>query len=335
MSDRNIDDILAGLSPATRKRILSSEDASVERLPSPSVGLNAALNGGFGAGRQILIYGNKSSGKSSFCLQLIADAQRKGKVCALIDAEKAYDPEWAERMGVDIESLILSRLKRIESVTSLVVELMQAGVDLIVVDSISSMLGSAYFDKSGELKELNDTNQIGNDAKDMASAVKMMNYANDETTLVLVSQIRFKITSYGAAHTPTGGEAVKFYSSTVIKFSASPREDDQIKAELQFGDKLLQRPVGRKVNWLIEFNKVGPPNATGSYDFFYDGENVGIDAVGEVVDLAIRNGIIASKAKSAWLELGDQKFQGRRAMIDHMKANPDVLETVRKQIVGV
>lgn len=162
------DKILAGLDPKTRQRIQLASTVSAERQKTPSIGLNLALKGGLGYGRQVLIWGNKSAGKSSFCLQMIAMAQKEGKTCAWIDAEASYDPEWAKGLGVDSDSLIYSAAKTINDMVDVSTQLMEAGVDIIVVDSISALLPAIYFEKdSTDLKKLEDTKQIGAEAKDM------------------------------------------------------------------------------------------------------------------------------------------------------------------------
>ncbi len=217
-----LDDILAKLDPKTRARVQSAQNVKVERQSTPSIGLNMALRGGLGYGRQVMVWGNKSAGKSSFCLQMIAIAQKEGKTCAWIDAEDSYDQEWAELLGVDSASLIHSTVKTINDMVDVSTKLMDAGVDIIVVDSISALLPAIYFEKDGnEMKDLQDTKQIGAEAKDMTHAVKMLNYANKNTLLVLISQQRNQFGSMHASHIPTGGMAVKFFSSTVIKLWSS------------------------------------------------------------------------------------------------------------------
>ena len=135
-----LDDILAKLDPKTRARVQSAVDVNVDKQPTPSIGLNLALKGGLAYGRQILVWGNKSAGKSSFCLQIIALAQKEGKTCACIDAEHSYDPSWAEQLGVDSNKLIYSPAKTVNDMVDVATKLMDAGVDMIVVDSISALL---------------------------------------------------------------------------------------------------------------------------------------------------------------------------------------------------
>jgi recombination protein RecA len=326
-----LDDILAKLDPKTRSRVQSAVDVQVEKQETPSIGLNKALKGGLGFGRQVLVWGNKSAGKSSFCLQMIAEAQKNGKVCAWIDAEASYDQGWAEKLGVDSSKLIYSSAKTINDMVDVATQLMEAEVDIIVVDSISALLPAIYFEKdSSELKKLEDTKQIGAEAKDMTHAVKMLNYANKNTLLVLISQQRNQFGSMHASHIPTGGMAVKFFSSTVIKLWSSEAEANAIKAGVQVGDKIIEQRVGRPVNWIIDYNKLGPPNLSGQYDFYYQGESVGIDSVGETLDIAEMYGVV--EKGGAWYTINKERFQGRAKAVQYLKDNPDVVKDLIEEI---
>ncbi len=325
------EEILAKLDPKTRARVQLATTISVEKQKTPSIGLNIALKGGFGFGRQVLVWGNKSAGKSSFCLQMIADAQKNGKTCAWIDAEASYDSEWAGKLGVDSEALIYSPAKSINDMVDIAQQLMEAGVDIIVVDSISALLPAIYFEKdSTDLKKLEDTKQIGAEAKDMTHAVKMLNYANKNTLLVLISQQRNQFGSMHASHIPTGGMAVKFFSSTVIKLWSSEAEANAIKSGIQVGDKIIEQRVGRPVNWIIDYNKLGPPNLSGQYDFYYQGEILGVDSVGEILDSAEMMGIV--QKGGAWYTVNGERFQGRAKSVEYLKNNPDIVKKLAKEI---
>jgi recombination protein RecA len=325
------EEILAKLDPKTRQRVQLATEIDVQKQVTPSIGLNLALKGGLGYGRQVLVWGNKSAGKSSFCLQMIAEAQKDGKICAWIDSESSYSAEWASRLGVDSDKLIYSPAKTINDMVDVGVQLMQAGVDIIVVDSISALLPAIYFEKDGEeLKNLQDTKQIGAEAKDMTHAVKMLNYANKDTLLVLISQQRNQFGSMHASHIPTGGMAVKFFSSTVIKLWSSEAEANAIKTGIRVGDKIIEQKVGRPVNWIIDYNKLGPPNLSGQYDFYYQGDTVGVDGVGETLDVAEMMGIV--QKGGAWYTVGEERFQGRAKTVDYLRNNPDVVDRLRGEI---
>ncbi len=326
-----LDNILAKLDPKTRARVQSAQNVVVEKQLTPSIGLNMALKGGLGYGRQTMVWGNKSAGKSSFCLQLIALAQKDGKTCAWIDAEDSYDQSWAESLGVDSASLIHSKVKTVNDMVDVSTKLMDAGVDIIVVDSISALLPAIYFEKDGnELKDLQDTKQIGAEAKDMTHAVKMLNYANKNTLLILISQQRNQFGSMHASHIPTGGMAVKFFSSTVIKLWSSEAEANAIKAGIKVGDKIIEQRVGRPVNWIIDYNKLGPPNLSGQYDFYYQGETLGVDRVGETLDVAEMCGIV--EKGGAWYTVNGERFQGRAKAVAYLRENPDVVDSLVGEI---
>jgi len=325
------EEILAKLDPKTRARLQLATTVSVEKQKTPSIGLTMGLKGGLGFGRQVLIWGNKSAGKSSFCLQMIGQAQKEGKTCAWIDAEASYDPVWAARLGVDSEKLIYSPAKSINDMVDVAQQLMEAGVDVIVVDSISALLPAIYFEKdSSDLKKLEDTKQIGAEAKDMTHAVKMLNYANKNTLLVLISQQRNQFGSMHASHIPTGGMAVKFFSSTVIKLWASEADANSIKSGVQVGDKIIEQKVGRPVNWIIDYNKTGPMGLSGQYDFYFQGDKVGVDAVGEILDTAEMMGIV--QKGGAWYTVNEERFQGRAKAVEYLRENPDVAEKIKGEI---
>jgi recombination protein RecA len=327
----SLEDIMAKLDPKTRARVQSAQNVQVHKQLTPSIGLNVALKGGLGYGRQVLVWGNKSAGKSSFCLQMVALAQQEGKTCAWIDAEASYDQSWAEQLGVDSSSLIYSQAKTVNDMVDVGVKLMEAGVDVIVVDSISALLPGIYFEKDGnEMKDLQDTKQIGAEAKDMTHAVKMLNYANKNTLLVLISQQRNQFGSMHASHIPTGGMAVKFFSSTVIKLWSSEAEANAIKAGVAVGDKIIEQRVGRPVNWIIDYNKLGPPNLSGQYDFYYQGESLGVDRIGETLDVAEMYGLV--EKGGAWYTINKERFQGRAKAVAYLRENPEVAGKLIEEI---
>jgi recombination protein RecA len=329
-----IEEFLAQLDPNLRKRLSNATDVEVKKQKTPSISLNNGLKGGFGYGRQILIWGNKSAGKSSFCLQMIGEAQKEGKVCAWIDAEQSFDPEWAKKLGVDTDKLIYSEARTINDMVDVATQLMKAKVDVLIVDSISALLPAIYFEKdSAELKQLENTKQIGAEAKDMTNAVKMLNYANNQenkTLLVLISQQRNNIGAMYASHMPTGGQAVKFFSSTVVKLWSSESENQAIKGKIQVGDKLIEEKIGRVVNWHIDFNKTGPAFLSGSYDFYFTGDNIGIDKVADLVDTAELMGII--EKGGAWYTVLGERLQGRAKVIEYLKENPEKIKELESRI---
>jgi len=330
----DVNDLLSQLNPALRKRVSFGSEVHVHKQKTPSISLNNALKGGLAYGRQVLIWGNKSAGKSSFCLQMIADAQKDGKVCAWIDAEQSFDPEWAEKLGVDSKSLIYSEARTVNDMVDVAVQLMKAKVDILIVDSISALLPAIYFEKdSEELKQLENTKQIGAEARDMTNAVKMLNFANNkenQTLLILISQQRNNIGAMYASHVPTGGQAVKFFSSTIIKLWSSESENQAIKGRIAVGDKFIEKKVGRVVNWHVDFNKTASGFAGGAYDFYFDGDMYGIDKVADLVDTAELVGVI--EKGGAWYTVLGERFQGRAKVIDYLKSNPDKLKELEEKV---
>lgn len=333
MSVMTVEEVLAQLDPKLRKRIDTAAHVEIKKQKTPSISLNNALRGGLGYGRQVLVWGNKSAGKSSFCLQMIGEAQKEGKVCAWIDAEQSFDPVWAARLGVNVDDLIYSPARTINDMVDVGIQLMKAGVDVLIVDSISALLPAIYFEKdSEELKQLENTKQIGAEARDMTNAVKMLNYANNQdhqTLLVLISQQRNNIGAMYASHQPTGGHAVKFFSSTVVKLWSSESENQAIKGKIYSGDKLIETKVGRVVNWHVDFNKTGPAFLGGSYDFYFDGDQIGVDKVADLVDTAELLGKI--EKGGAWYTVLEERLQGRAKVIEWLKedqARVDTLEAI-------
>jgi recombination protein RecA len=334
-----VEDVLSQLNPKLRKSVLVGDAVpKTEYAATPSFGLNRALNGGLPYGRQILIWGSKSSAKSSLCLQMIGLAQKEGKVCAWIDAEMSYDKDWAEKLGVDTSKLIVSQARTINEMVDVGINLMEAGVDLIVVDSITSLLPAIYFEKdSEELKQLENTKQIGAESRDFSNAWKMINYANNKvkpTLFVLISQSRNNISAMYTSQQPTGGQATKFYSSTVIKLFSSESDNQAIKGKIHVGDKLIEEKIGRKVRWELQFSKTSPAFQSGEYDFYFRGDNLGIDTVGDLVDTAELAGLVTRTG--AWYQLEDgTKVQGREGLINRVKEDLDLQESLKNKLSNV
>lgn len=325
------------LDPKIRKKLGPATNITIEMQPTPSVGLNKALNGGFPYGRQILIWGSKSSAKSSLCLQTIAMAQKNGKLCAWIDAEMSYDEKWAEQLGVDTSQLIYSEARSINDMVDVTVALLGAGVDVIVIDSISSLLPAIYFEKdSEELKSLENVKQIGAQAQDLNHAWRMIGWANNRVKPSLVIAISQSRNNIGAMYTqavPTGGLSTQFMSSTIVKLFSSPSDSQAIKGKIPVGDKLIEQKVGRKVRWEIQYAKTSAPGDSGEYDFYFKGDLIGIDSIADLVDTAEFNGIV--ERTGAWYKLPDgNKVQGRDAFIEYVKDNEAYRNELTEKLNG-
>jgi recombination protein RecA len=332
-----IEEALAALDPRIRKRLSSGVGFKTEYQKTPSHGMNRALMGGLPLGRQVLVWGSKSSAKSSLCLQMVGIAQQEGKLCAWIDAEMSYSEEWAKAMGVDTDKLIVSQARTINEMVDVGTALMNAGVDIIVIDSITSLLPAIYFEKgTDELKELENTKQIGAESRDFSNAWKMLNYANNKvkpTMLVLISQSRNNISAMYTSQQPSGGQATKFYSSTVIKLFSSESDNQAIKGRIAVGDKLIEEKIGRKVKWEIQFSKTSPAFQNGEYDFYFRGPLLGIDSVGDLVDTAELMGIV--ERTGAWYILPDgSKVQGRDAFVTRVREDQELQDTIKAKVNG-
>jgi recombination protein RecA len=333
-----IEEAMAQLDPKIRKKISSGEGISTELQPTPSAGLNRALGGGFPYGRQVLLWGSKSSAKSSLCLQTVALAQKQGKLCAWVDAEMSYDEEWAKKLGVDTSQLIYSEARSINDMVDVGVALLQAGVDLIVIDSISSLLPAVYFEKdSDELKSLDQTKQIGAESKDLKHAWLMLNYANNRekpALVIAISQARNNIQATYTQAAPTGGLTTQFMSSTIVKLFSSSSDSQAIKAKIKSGDKLIEQKVGRKVRWEVLNSKTSAPGDSAEYDFYYRGDFIGIDGVADLVDTAEMLGFV--NRTGAWYQLEDgTKLQGRDAFIVRVKEDAELYKSLVEKVNNV
>ena len=332
----SMEEVLAALNPKLRKSIMVGDSIPpTQYAETPSFGLNRALCGGLPYGRQVLVWGSKSSAKSSLCLQMIGLAQKEGKVCAWIDAEMSYDKVWAERLGVDSSKLIYSQARTINEMVDVGTNLINAGVDIVVVDSITSLLPAIYFEKdSDELKQLENTKQIGAESRDFSNAWKMINYANNKvkpTLFVLISQSRNNISAMYTSQQPTGGQATKFYSSTVIKLFSSESDNQAIKGKIKIGDKLIEEKIGRKIRWELQFSKTSPGFQSGEYDFYFRGDEIGIDSIGDLVDTAEAAGIV--NRTGAWYQLEDgTKVQGRDGFVARVREDLDLQQSLRDKL---
>jgi recombination protein RecA len=311
----------------------AASEIKIEKLPLASISLTNDLGGGFARGRVHTVWGPKSSGKTSMLLQSAAELQKQGMSIAFIDAEGTYEPDWAIKLGVDNDQMIVSDAKSIDAMTSAVVELCQAEVDFIIIDSVSGLIPSSYYEKEadGELKDgLGGSKQIGTLSKELSNALMKINSVNKKTAVVFISQVRNRITTYGASGQAQGGNALMFFSSCVVKLNASASDKEQIKGMKTYGDKILEVPIGRKVEYTIQYSKTSSPGLTGDYNFYYAGEEIGIDQFTETVALAVKNGIVQKAAAGGWLSYGDKKVQGMPAFVEWLQEDA----TVRDEILG-
>lgn len=294
----------------------------VEAIPSGSLGLDLALGVmGYPRGRIIEIYGPESSGKTTLTLHAIAEAQKAGGIAAFIDAEHAFDRFYAEKLGVDIDNLIISQPDNGEQALEIAENLIRSGaIDMVVVDSVAALTPKSEIE--GEMGD----SKMGLHARLMSQALRKLTGTISKTncTVFFINQLREKIgVMFGNPETTTGGNALKFYASVRIDI----RKSTQIKD----GDNVM----GNRTKVKIIKNKVAPPFRTAEFDIMY-GE--GISKVGEILDMAVEFEIV--KKSGSWFSYGDTKLgQGRDAVKALIKDNPelqDELETkIKNRIKGV
>lgn len=287
---------------------------NVQTTPSGSLSLDIALGGGVPKGRIIEIYGPESSGKTTLAYHIIAEAQKRGGLAAFVDAEHALDPEYAKNIGVDIEKLLLSQPDTGEQALEIAETLVRSNaIDVLVIDSVAALVPRAEIE--GEMGD----SHMGLQARLMSQALRKLTGAisKSNTTVIFINQIRMKIgVMFGNPETTTGGNALKFYSSVRMDI----RRTEQIKD----GDNV----IGNHVRVKVVKNKVAPPFKTAEFDIMY---NEGISEEGDVLDLAVREGIVAKSG--AWYEYKGQKIgQGREATKQYLKDNPRVLAEIEKKV---
>ena len=326
-------DFLSALDPKTAKRIKTAQQTEVVFLKTASHGLNKILNGGIAKGRVCLAYGNQSSGKSMVFQQSVGNWQKEGYVCAWVDTEGAWDKKWAERLGVNNDELILIQSKSSGRIEKELAPLLENKIDVVVIDSISDIMPEAFVGKDGQLNDQEDRKQIGAHAKAITALINGILYRNEDTAVVLLSQTTTFLGQTYVQQVPHGGKKALFAASQIVKLTSSNTDAKQIKGNVYVGDLVLTKPIGRTVEAFCEKNKLGPQHGTCEYDIYYDGPDVGIDYVGEVVKEAVQYAVI--EKGGAWFNWGEQKWQGEANVTKHFKANPQELEELLAEIRAV
>ncbi|MDL5510206.1 recombinase RecA [Arenibacter sp. M-2] len=288
----------------------------VEVISSGSLGLDVALGvGGYPRGRVIEIYGPESSGKTTLTLHAMAEAQKNGGIAAFIDAEHAFDRFYAQKLGVDIDNLIISQPDHGEQALEIADNLIRSGaIDIVVIDSVAALTPKSEIE--GEMGD----SKMGLHARLMSQALRKLTGSISKTncTVIFINQLREKIgVMFGNPETTTGGNALKFY--------ASVRLDIRRSTQIKDTDGDVQ---GNKTRVKVVKNKVAPPFRTAEFDIMY-GE--GISKVGEIIDLGVEFEII--KKSGSWFSYGDTKLgQGRDAVKNLLLDNPELLEELEGKI---
>ena len=287
----------------------------VEVIPTGSVGLNAALGvGGFPRGRIIEIYGPESSGKTTLAIHAIAEAQKMGGIAAIIDAEHAFDRFYAQKLGVDIDNLLISQPDCGEQALEIAEQLIRSSaIDIIVIDSVAALTPKAEIE--GEMGD----NKVGLQARLMSQALRKLTSAisKTNTTCIFINQLREKIgIMFGNPETTTGGNALKFY--------ASVRLDIRRVSQLKDGEEA----IGNQVRVKVVKNKVAPPFRKAEFDIMF-GE--GISRTGEIVDLGVQYGVI--KKSGSFFSYNETKLaQGRDRTKALIADNPELAEELEMKI---
>ena len=299
----------------TVMRLGDRPEMNVEAIPTGSLALDAALGiGGVPKGRIIEIYGPESSGKTTLALHIVAQAQKRGGEVAFVDAEHALDPDYAARIGVDIDSMLVSQPDTGEQALEITDALVRSGaVDVVVVDSVAALTPRAEIEG-----EMGDT-FVGLQARLMSQALRKLagNISKTNCVVIFINQLRMKIgVMYGNPETATGGNALKFYASVRIDI----RRTEAIKNGTEI--------VGNRTRAKIVKNKVAPPFKEAIFDIMY-GE--GISKWGELVDLAVQLDLI--NKSGSWFSIGDERIgQGRDNAKLYLQEHPDVADRIEQEV---
>lgn len=326
----SVDDVFGNMPEKDRRNFIFGSEVEVEFIPTPSIGLTESLGGGWAKGRQATVWGSKSAGKSSFMLQQIAIAQKLGYSCAYFDVEHGFDKRWAAKLGVNNDELIYRNATSINKIMDDGKAIMRAGVDVMIIDSITAMIPAAYLE-GDELKPLDKTGALGALARDTSKVLSMFNSVNDDTLLLLVSQTRTKMSATYSQQTATNGQATEYYSQQMVNLFSSQSGMNTIEGEITNGDLVIKKPIGRRVNYKVQFNKLGPEGAQGEYNLYYDGDFVGIDTAGELLDIAVKRGVV--RKAGSWYSFNDERLgQGSNAVAEKLRNEPELMEEVKKEI---
>lgn len=288
---------------------------NVDYIPTGALALDIALGiGGIPRGRVIEIYGPESSGKTTLAQHIVAQAQKKGGICAFIDAEHALDPEYARALGVDVDELLISQPDTGEQALEITEELVRSGaIDVIVVDSVAALVPKA------EIEKAMDEQQMGLQARLMSKALRKLTaiVGKTNTTVIFINQLRMKIgVMYGSPETTTGGNALKYYASVRLDI----RRCDSVKKDGE--------DIGNRVRVKVAKNKVAPPFRVAEFDIIF---GKGICSLGNILDVAVNFEIV--KKAGAWFSYNDEKLgQGRDKSKEFLEANPKILAEIEDKV---
>lgn len=290
-------------------------EAPMEVISTGSLGLDIALGiGGLPKGRIVEIYGPESSGKTTIAIHTIAEAQKKGGICAIIDAEHAFDSSYAKRLGVDVDSLLISQPDHGEQALEIADRLILSGaVDVVVIDSVAALVPKSELE--GEMGE----SKMGLQARLMSQALRKLTATISKTNCccIFINQLREKIgVMFGNPETTTGGNALKFY--------ASVRLDIRRMSQIKDGDEA----IGNRVKVKVVKNKVAPPFRQAEFDIIY---GLGVSKMGEIIDMGVEYGVI--QKSGSWFSYDTNKLgQGRDAVKQLLNDNPELATEIEAKI---
>ena len=293
----------------------NNKSMDVETVPSGSIGLDIALGvGGLPRGRVVEIYGPESSGKTTLALHTVAEAQKKGGICAFVDAEHALDPIYARKLGCNVDELLISQPDHGEQALEIADTLVRSGsIDVLVIDSVAALVPRSELE--GEMGDV----QPGSQARLMSQALRKLTASinKSNTMVIFINQIRMKIgVMYGSPETTTGGNALKFY--------ASVRLDIRRIGAIKDRDEV----VGNQTRVKVVKNKLAPPFKQVEFDIMY-GE--GVSKMGELIDLGVKAGVV--EKSGAWFSYDSQRIgQGRENSKNFLKQNPDIANRIEAAI---
>jgi recombination protein RecA len=290
---------------------------AIEGVPTGALSLDLALGGkGIPRGRIVEVFGPESSGKTTLCLHIIAEAQKLGGTCAFVDAEHALDPTWAKRLGVSLKDLLVSQPDTGEQALEIVEMLVRSNaIDVIVIDSVAALIPKSEIE--GEMGDA----QMGSHARLMSQAMRKLTGAvsKSKTIVIFINQIRMKIgVMFGNPETTTGGNALKFYASVRIDI----RRVNAIKEG--------EVAIGNHVRAKVVKNKIAPPFREAEFDILFDS---GISYEGDLLDMGVNENVI--EKSGAWFNYGSVRMgQGREQARDFLKQNKDVAKEIREKILA-
>ena len=311
-----IDKIEKGFGKGTIMKLGDHAVEDVSAISTGSISLDMALGvGGLPRGRVVEIFGPESSGKTTLAIHAIAEAQKAGGIAAFIDAEHAFDRFYAEKLGVDIENLLISQPDNGEQALEITDHLIRSGaIDIIVIDSVAALTPRAEIE--GEMGD----SSMGLQARLMSQALRKLtaNISRTNTTCIFINQLREKIgVMFGNPETTTGGNALKFYSSV--------RLDIRRLGQIKEGDEV----IGNRTRVKVVKNKVAPPFRKAEFDIMY---GLGISKTGEILDLGVEKNII--QKSGSWFSYGDTRLgQGRESVKKLLGDNPELMDELKAKII--